>query len=112
MGRIIDILKEYSENSSLHGVKFLIDSQISIIERSFWAISIVLSWVGSAFLIRSALDAFQHNAISFVVETSYRDWTTNFPSVVVCESKNNDKIQEIADKYDTFHFLRLVFVFH
>lgn len=53
---------------------------------------------GSGFLIMSALDAFYHNAISFVVESSYRDWTTNFPSVVVCESKNNDKIQGVADK--------------
>lgn len=102
MGRLLNILKEYMENSSLHGVKFLIDDEISFIERLFWLVSIILSWIGSAFLILSALDAFQHNAISFVVETSYRDWTTHFPSVVVCESKNNDKIQEVADKYNTF----------
>lgn len=98
MGRCLDILKEYMENSSLHGVKFLIDDKISFIERLFWLISIILSWVGSGFLVMSALDAFHHNAISFVVETSYRDWATHFPSVAVCESKNNDKIQEVADK--------------
>lgn len=98
MGRLHDTLKEYMENSSLHGVKFLIDANISFVERLFWLLAIILSWVGSCFLILSALDAFQHNAISFVVETSYRDWTTNFPSVVVCESKNNDKIQEVADQ--------------
>lgn len=98
MGRCYEILKEYMENSSLHGVKFLIDDKISIAERLFWLFAIVLSWIGSAFLIMSAVDAFQHNAISFVVESSYRDWTTNFPSVVVCVSKNNDKIQHVADK--------------
>lgn len=98
MGYCNDILKEYMVNSSLHGVKFLVDEKITYPERLFWLISIIISWVGSAFLILSALDAFHNNAISFVVETSYRDWDTNFPSVVVCESKNNDKIQAVADK--------------
>lgn len=97
MGNLNGILKEYMENSSLHGVKFLIDENISFVERLFWLLAIILSWVGSFFLIMSALDAFHHHAISFVVETSYRDWNTAFPSAVICESKNNDKIQEIAD---------------
>lgn len=43
-------------------------------------------------------DAFRNNAISFVVESSYRDWKTNFPAIVVCESKNMDRIQEIAEE--------------
>lgn len=43
-------------------------------------------------------DAFEHNAISFVVESSYRDWDTNFPAIVVCESKNMDRIQEVAEQ--------------
>lgn len=98
MGRLNNIFKEYMENSSLHGVKFLIDESISYFERLFWLFAIIFSWVGAYLLIMSALDAFRHDAISFVVETSYRDWTTKFPSVVVCESKNNDKIQEVADR--------------
>lgn len=97
MGRCNEILKEYMRNSSLHGVRFLIDENISFFERLFWFCCIVLSWIGSALLIMSALDAFHNNAISFVVESSYRDWITNFPAVVVCQSKNNDKIQEVAD---------------
>lgn len=42
--------------------------------RLFWVICITLAWIASGFLILSAWDAFQHNAIQFVVETSYRDW--------------------------------------
>lgn len=67
------------KNSSLHGVRFLIDEDISFLERLFWLCSIILSWFGSGLLIMSALDAFHNNAISFVVESSYRDWKTNFP---------------------------------
>lgn len=97
MARCNEILKEYLKNSSLHGVRFLIDEQISFFERIFWLLAVILSWIGSGILIMSALDAFHNNAISFVVETSYRDWNTNFPAVVVCQTKNNDKIQEVAD---------------
>lgn len=42
--------------------------------------------------------AFENNAISFVVESSYRDWSTNFPAIIVCESKNMDRIQEVAEQ--------------
>lgn len=98
MSRCNEIIKEYMENSSLHGVRFLIDEQIHFFERLFWLICVVLSWVASALLIMSAIDAFQHNAISFVVETSFRDWNTPFPAVVVCEAKNTDRVQVIAER--------------
>lgn len=48
--------------------------------------------------MQSSWDAFQTNAISFVVETSYREWDTDFPAIVVCEIKNVDRLQEIADQ--------------
>lgn len=98
MGRCNDALKEYLENSSLHGVRFLIDDNIHFIERVFWLLCVIVAWVASGLLIMSAIDAFQHNAISFVVETSYRDWNTYFPAIVVCESKNIDRVQATAEK--------------
>lgn len=42
--------------------------------------------------------AFENNAISFGVESSYRDWETNFPAIIVCESKNMDRIQQVAEQ--------------
>jgi acid-sensing ion channel, other len=85
--------------SSLHGAKYVVDrDNYSRYERVFWFICIVLSWVGSVFLIRASLDAFNNNAISFVVESSYRDWDTDFPSIFICENKNMDRVQEAADR--------------
>lgn len=37
-------------------------------------------------------------AISFVVESSYRDWSTDFPALFICENKNMDRVQEAADR--------------
>lgn len=84
-------------NASLHGVRFLVDEEISVVERIFWLVCVILSWFASGVMIMSSLDAFRNNAISFVVETSYRDWNTHFPSIVVCESKNIDRVQEVAE---------------
>lgn len=92
------IFTEYMLQSSLHGAKYVVDEKYSRYERVFWAICIILSWVGSVFLIKASLDAFNNNAISFVVESSYRDWNTEFPSVFICENKNMDRVQEAADK--------------
>ncbi|KAL3270747.1 hypothetical protein HHI36_021272 [Cryptolaemus montrouzieri] len=46
----------------------------------------------------SAWDDFQNNAISFVVETSYLEWDTHFPSIAVCETDNQERIAEFADR--------------
>lgn len=33
------------------------------------------------------------------MESSYRDWDTQFPAIVVCESRNMDRIQQIAERF-------------
>lgn len=70
--------------------------------RLFWVICIALAWIASGFLIVSAWDAFQHNAIQFVVETSYRDWDTDFPAIAICESKNMDRVSKVSELLSAF----------
>lgn len=58
----------------------------------------MLSWVASGMLIEASWNDYQTNAISFVVETSYLDWNTDFPSIAVCETDNQKKIAEVTDR--------------
>ena len=56
------IFSEYMLASSLHGAKYVVDSEkYSLYERIFWTICLTLSWVGSVFLIMASLDAFNNN---------------------------------------------------
>ncbi|XP_017120757.1 sodium channel protein Nach [Drosophila elegans] len=96
--RFSRIIEEYLKNSTLHGARFIVDKDASWIERIFWVICLVVSWYASWLLIKASLSAFENNAISFVVESSFRDWNTNFPAIIVCESKNMDRIQEVAEQ--------------
>lgn len=66
--------------------------------RLFWIICITLSWIASILLIRASWDDFQNNAISFVVETSYLDWNTKFPSISICETENQEQLAEVTDQ--------------
>ncbi|XP_049873455.1 pickpocket protein 28-like [Pectinophora gossypiella] len=63
----------------------------------FWSVLVALSWYGSSLLIAAQYRAFQNNPISFVVETTYKDWNTHFPSVAICENDNTKRIEEISD---------------
>ncbi|KOB70022.1 Uncharacterized protein OBRU01_11299 [Operophtera brumata] len=75
-------IKRLPEATSIHGFRFIADSKRHWAERIFWLIFVVLSWYGSFLLIAAQYDAYQNNPISFVVETTYKDWDTMFPSVV------------------------------
>ncbi|XP_055710278.1 sodium channel protein Nach [Phlebotomus papatasi] len=92
-----EIWKEYMKNSSLHGAKFIVDEKYQYSEKIFWVICVLASWMASVLLIRASLDAFENNAISFVVETSFLEWKTHFPAIAVCESKNLDSVQAMSD---------------
>lgn len=49
-------------------------------------------------MIKLSSNPLLFTAISFVVESSYRDWDTDFPALFICETKNMDRVQEAADK--------------
>lgn len=62
----MEIFKEYMLASSLHGAKYVVDSEkYTKYERIFWSFCIILSWVGSVFLIMASLDAFNNNGRNF-----------------------------------------------
>lgn len=64
----------------------------------FWLACCLVSWVSSGWLMLASWDAFQNNAISFVVESTYLDWDTTFPSISVCEEDNMERVYQMSAK--------------
>nr|XP_008190485.2 PREDICTED: sodium channel protein Nach isoform X1 [Tribolium castaneum] len=56
------------------------------------------SQAASIMLMFNALDQYQNQKISFSVDTSYLNWQTNFPSIVICERSNPKKMLEANKK--------------
>ncbi|CAH1114983.1 unnamed protein product [Psylliodes chrysocephalus] len=94
----VSIFKNYLLNTSFHGFRFIVDDKRHWSERIFWTICVTLSWIAASLLIYSAYDDFLHNAISFVVDTSFLEWDTHFPTVVICETDNEDNIATVTDR--------------
>ncbi|XP_027841882.2 sodium channel protein Nach [Aphis gossypii] len=92
------MLKEFADQSTIHGLHYVSNDKCHWTERLFWLICCILSWFGSALLMMNSWDAYQTNAISFVVETSSLEFQTTFPAVSVCETNNIVNIQKLANK--------------
>ncbi|CAK1548750.1 unnamed protein product [Leptosia nina] len=90
-------IKSLPETTSIHGFKFIADSKRSLLERLFWLTFVSLSWYCSSLLIAAQYHSFVNNPISFVVETTYKDWATYFPAVAVCENDNVPRIEVVSD---------------
>ncbi|XP_045448255.1 sodium channel protein Nach-like [Melitaea cinxia] len=90
-------IKSLPQTTSIHGFRYIGDFKRHWIERLFWLIFVILSWYGSMLLIAAQYDAFQNKPISFVVETTYKDWNTQFPSIAVCENENSGRIENVSD---------------
>ncbi|XP_068633535.1 pickpocket protein 28-like [Battus philenor] len=93
-------IKSLPETTSIHGFRFIGDRERHWSERVCWLIFVALCWYGSALLISAQYDAFQNYPISFVVETTYKDWDTYFPSVAICENDNTAHIETVSDRQD------------
>ncbi|XP_060533923.1 sodium channel protein Nach-like [Cylas formicarius] len=92
------LIRSFFSTTTFHGFKFLCAERLHWTERLFWVVCCAFSWFASVVLMNSAWYSFQNNAISFVVETNYLDWDTEFPSVSVCETDNQKRMTEFTDK--------------
>lgn len=58
--RLRQLVEEYFKNSTLHGAKFIVDKDASWIERLFWTLCLVASWLASWQLIKVSLGTYLH----------------------------------------------------
>ncbi|CAH0746924.1 unnamed protein product [Bemisia tabaci] len=82
----------YCQNCSIHGLKYIAEPDRHWAERLFWIIVCLFSIYSTRNLVISNWRAFQSNAVSFVSDTSYLTWDTDFVTVSVCEAESLDKI--------------------
>ncbi|KAK1133749.1 hypothetical protein K0M31_011544 [Melipona bicolor] len=78
------IIKQYLTNCTIHGVKYLVNDQLSYVERLFWLIFCALSWYGCANMINNVVRNYIQYPIALTTETTYLDWQTPFPTVAFC----------------------------
>ena len=79
------VLKEYCQYSSLAGLSYIADNSYHFTERIFWLACVILSWIGSAYLIVDYMDSYVNNSVSMGVVSLQPIDTLQFPSAGICE---------------------------
>ncbi|XP_068626549.1 sodium channel protein Nach-like [Battus philenor] len=84
----------FGDKTSFHGVRHIVsESPVSLFERLFWFLILIICSLGASVMFRSSLNLYSENAVSFSVETNYLDWDTPFPALTVCESAATERIK-------------------
>ncbi|XP_044729218.1 sodium channel protein Nach [Chrysoperla carnea] len=93
--RLLNVVRSFLLFSNVHGFSYVADREIHWIGRLFWLTCIVVCYIASYFLIKASYENYEYNSISFVMDTAYLEWETNFPAIIVCEVEG-DRAEELA----------------
>nr|CAH7746051.1 unnamed protein product [Callosobruchus chinensis] len=88
------IWKEYFENAHVSCLHYLVNEKLHWSERIFWLITIAICAGGTYHVIAHSIEDYNRQKAVFRVDTNYLDWTTLFPSVVICEKNGQTKALE------------------
>ncbi|CAB3371699.1 Hypothetical predicted protein [Cloeon dipterum] len=82
---ILERIRKFCSDSSLHVVKYIPDRDRHTIERLFWSFIFTLSVCVSVVPIQQAWSRYRDDSLSVVMQQSeYPVWSIPFPEVVIC----------------------------
>ncbi|XP_043266575.1 pickpocket protein 28-like isoform X2 [Venturia canescens] len=93
---LADFLKQYCSNSSLHGLRYIGDVSLSMVEKLFWFIAFVLAVLSAGYFIQHLYERWVESPI--IISMSPEPIAFDqfpFPSVTVCNMNNVKKTEAI-----------------
>ncbi|KAF6200689.1 hypothetical protein GE061_005133 [Apolygus lucorum] len=94
--------KQFFDESSIHGLRYITERDRHWTERLFWIVTCSLASLILVKLSNQTITQVVNSPVSFVQETSYLKWNTEFPSVSVCETDADlGNIEVTAEKNST-----------
>ncbi|KAM3968439.1 sodium channel protein Nach [Aphomia sociella] len=78
--------KNFCERTDLHGYKYIVMDELTLFERSCWAIAVLVSTVIAIYFVITAYTWYARNPIVTVIEsTQGAIWDVPFPAVTICD---------------------------
>ncbi|XP_044730080.1 pickpocket protein 28-like [Chrysoperla carnea] len=76
---------DYCEHSTLHGLRYVGDQRMSIIERCFWAGAFITAVCVAAFFISNIYNKWENSPVIISISPTYTELDTiPFPAITVC----------------------------
>nr|XP_012222920.1 PREDICTED: pickpocket protein 28-like [Linepithema humile] len=92
LAKFLELLKQYCANSSLHGLRYVGDPELSIVERIFWILSFTAAFATAVYYIWYLYQKL--NSAPIIISLSPEPVSLNefpFPSVTICNMNNVKK---------------------
>ncbi|KAF6216174.1 hypothetical protein GE061_000514 [Apolygus lucorum] len=78
--------REFFENSTLHGVRYIAEKERPIYEKLMWFSFVVIGAIVTLIIIVSLWEKFQTNPTITGLDTDFHSWDVPFPGVTICPS--------------------------
>ncbi|KAL1116505.1 hypothetical protein AAG570_004977 [Ranatra chinensis] len=95
--------KQFFDNSSLHGVRYIAEEGRPTIEKLMWFVFVLSGAIVTLIIIASLWEKFQTNPTITGLDTDFHSWDVPFPGVSICPTSpaNSTLIEEyVAKKWD------------
>lgn len=86
-------IKLYLETCAVHCYAYLVKNGLTLLERIFWLILMIICHYFCFFIATQAITRFMSKNSYVGIERNYFDWNTTLPSVTICpmERLSHDK---------------------
>lgn len=95
------VVEEYAKNSSIHGIKYILNRQNNRCERIFWLIGLIISFIFFVILFSKIWIRYSDGPISIEISPYQKPiWDIPFPAITICtETKAKSSEIKFKDVY-------------
>ena len=82
-------VKEYADSTTIHGINYIFESGISVIERLVWIVSVITGIILALYLsVYAYIDWVDNPVITTVTSTGKPIKEIEFPAITICAQVN------------------------
>ena len=97
---VIKIINEYAKSTTIHGINYIFQSGIPIIERLLWIVVMMIMVFFASLLSRSAYIEWEdHPVVTTVKSTGKSIKDVEFPSITICAQVNINTMSVLKYTY-------------
>ena len=92
-------LRSYTSNSTLHGMRYISDLSLPLVDRLVWFVVVVMFGACAAFLSHGVFQAWQDNlVVTTLKETELPVTQLDFPAITICsEGLNMEAVEKVIE---------------
>ena len=85
-------IREYAENTTIHGINYIFESGIPVIERLLWIVAMIIMLCFASLLsIKAYIEWEDHPVVTTVMSTGKPIKEIEFPAITICAQAQHER---------------------